>query len=219
MMPARRRLAERSTVPFPRHRGDAGFTLIELLVAMAIVAIIGVMALTGLSRVIDQQAAASERSGRWREVQFAMRMVQQDLVQIHPRATRDETGSSFVPSVVAGPNQQFALELSRGGWSNPAGFTRGNVLRVAYDWEDDLLVRYYWPVMDRTLATPPVRTELLTGVTSVEVRFLDAGGEWHPQWPPIGMGAAGLTARPRAIEFGVEIDGLGEVWRLVETSP
>ena len=200
-------------------RAEGGFTLIELLVAMAIVAIIGVMALTGLSRVIDQQNAARERAERWREVQFTMRMVQQDLTQIHPRATRDETGSSFVPSVVAGPNEQYALELSRGGWANPAGFRRGNVLRVAYEREEDVLVRYYWPVMDRTLATPPVRTEMLTGVDNVEVRFLDSGGEWHRQWPPIGMGAAGLTARPRAIELGVELDDLGSVWRLVETSP
>lgn len=200
-------------------RGHAhGFTLIELLVAMAIVAIIGVMALTGLSTVIDQQTAARERSERWREVQFAMRMIVQDLVQIHPRPTRGETGDSFLPAVLAGPNQQYALELSRGGWSNPAGFARGDVLRVAYEWEDDLLVRYHWPVMDRTLATPPIRAEMLEGVDNVEIRFLDSSGEWHQQWPPIGAGGAGLTARPRAIEFALELDDLGRVWRLVETS-
>ena len=84
-------------------RSVRGFTLVELLVAMAIVAIIGVMALTGLSTVIDQQAIARERSERWREVQFAMRIVVQDLVQVHPRPTREETGGSFVPSVIGGP--------------------------------------------------------------------------------------------------------------------
>ncbi len=196
-----------------------GFTLIELLVAMAIVAVIGVMALTGLSTVIDQQTTARERSERWREVQLAMRILMQDLAQIHPRPTRQETGGGFVPSVLAGANQRYALEMSRGGWLNPAGFARGNVLRVAYDWEDDLLVRYHWPVMDRTLATPPIRAELLEGVENVEVRFLDPAGEWHTQWPPLGMqGAGALTARPRAIEFAAELEDLGRVWRLVETS-
>ena len=40
--------------------------------------------------------------------------------------------------------------------------------------------------MDRTLATLPIRTELLDGVTDVEIRFLDAAGEWHLEWPPLG---------------------------------
>ena len=70
-------------------RRALGFTLVELLVAMAIVAIVGVMALGGLSRVIDQQATARERAERWREVQLAMRIVVQDLAQLHPRPTRE----------------------------------------------------------------------------------------------------------------------------------
>ena len=197
----------------------AGFTLIELLVAMAIVAIIGVMALTGLSEVIRQQDIARERSERWREVQLALRIVAQDLAQIHPRPTREELGEAYVPSVLANPNAQFGLEISRGGWTNPAGFARGTVLRVAYDWEDDLLVRYYWPVMDRTLATPPLRNELLTGVDNVEIRFLDGRGQWHLEWPPLGLsGPQQYVLRPRAIEFAVELAGFGRVWRLVEIS-
>jgi general secretion pathway protein J len=196
-----------------------GFTLIELLVAMAIVAIIGIMALTGLSEVIRQQDIARERSERWREVQLAMRIIVQDLAQIHPRPTREELGESHQPSVLANPNAQFGLEFSRGGWSNPAGFARGSVLRVAYDWQEDVLVRFYWPVMDRTLATPPIRIELLTGVESVEIRFLDAGGQWHLEWPPLDMASPQrLVNRPRAIEFAVELEGFGRVWRLVEVS-
>ena len=200
-------------------RVHRGFTLIELLVAMAIVAIIGVMALTGLNEVMRQQDIARERSERWREIQLAMRVVMQDFAQIHPRPMRDESGAAYQPAVLATPNAQFALEFSRGGWANPAGFRRGSVLRVAYDWEDDLLVRYYWPVMDRTLATPPLRNELLTGVENVEIRFLDAGGEWHLEWPPIAAGGSQqLVLQPRAIELAVELEGFGRVWRLVETS-
>jgi general secretion pathway protein J len=196
-----------------------GFTLVEVLVALAIVAVIGVMALAGLSQVIDQQAIAREHSERWQAIQLAMRIVVQDLAQLHPRATREEAGETYQPSIVAEPGAQFALEFSRGGWANPASFPRGTVLRVAYDWEDDKLVRFNWAVMDRTLATVPLRNELLEGVTNVEIRFLDNGGQWHTEWPPLRMsGPQRFAARPRAVEVAIELEGLGRVWRLVETT-
>ncbi len=195
-----------------------GFTLIELLVAVAILAVIGVIAMVGLIQVIDQQSAARERTDRWREVQFAMRVVMQDLAQIHPRPTRDESGQTRQPAVLASPNAQFALEFSRGGWTNPAGFSRGSVLRVAYHWEVDTLVRFYWPVTDRTMSTPPVRQDLLQGVEDVQIQFLDGSGQWHREWPPLDAGEPQrLIMRPVAIEVLLEVDGLGRIWRLVET--
>ena len=200
-------------------RTARGFTLIELLVAMAIVAIIGVMALTGLNQVIQQQTLARERVERWQAIQLTMRLVMQDLSQLHPRATREELGESFQPSLLADPSAQFALEFSRAGWANPGAFPRGTVLRVAYNWEEDTLVRLHWPVMDRTLSTPPIRTELLDGVQSVEVRFLDNAGQWHLDWPPVDLrGPQRLIMRPRAVEFALELEDFGRVSRLVETS-
>jgi general secretion pathway protein J len=198
---------------------SGGFTLIELLVAMAIVAVIGVMAMTGLSEVIHQQTIARERTERWQAIQLAMRVIVQDLAQLQPRATRDELGETYLPSLLADPSAQFALEFSRGGFANPGGFPRGTVLRVAYNFENDKLVRYHWPVMDRTVSTPPVRTEILDGVTNVEVRFLDVSGQWQDQWPPLQMGgAARLIERPRAVEFAIELKDFGRVTRLVETT-
>lgn len=202
-----------------QRKKNRGFTLIELLVAIAILAIIGVMAFVGLNRVIDQQELARARTERWRDIQLAMRLVVQDLAQMHPRATREELGESYQPSLLADPSAQFALEFSRGGWANPAGLARGTVLRVAYDWEEDKLVRWHWAVMDRTLSTPPVRTEILDRVTNVEVRFLDTAGEWHLDWPPVDQrGPQSLIARPRAVEFAIELEDFGRVYRLVETS-
>jgi general secretion pathway protein J len=196
-----------------------GFTLIEMLVAVAILAIIGVIAFVGLNGVIERQRLARESTERWQDIQFAMRLVVQDLAQLHPRATREELGESYQPSMLADPSAQFALEFSRGGWANPAGLPRGTVLRVAYDWEDDKLVRWHWAVMDRTLSTPPVRTEILDRVTNVEVRFLDTAGEWHLEWPPVDRrGPQSLISRPRAVEFAIELEDFGRVYRLVETS-
>ncbi len=200
-------------------RAECGFTLVELLVAMAVVAIIGVMALLGLNNVITQEGQARARAQRWQHIQLAMRVVVQDLAQVQPRVTRDELGETYQPSLLASPNAQFALEFSRGGWANPGAFARGTVLRAAYNWEEDKLIRLHWPVMDRTLATIPVRTELLDGVDKVEVRFMDTNGEWHLEWPPLRMnGPQRYVSRPRAVEFAIELKDFGRVWRLVETS-
>jgi general secretion pathway protein J len=196
-----------------------GFTLVELLVAIAIVAVISIIAFVGLSQFVEGQTQARVRTERWQKIQLAMRLVTQDLAQLHPRATREEQGETYQPSMLADPSAQFALEFSRAGWANPAGLARGTVLRVAYDWEQDRLIRWHWTVMDRTLSTPPVRQELLDGVDNVEVRFLDTAGQWHLDWPPIGLaGPQRLIARPRAVEFAIELDDYGRVSRLVETS-
>ena len=196
-----------------------GFTLVELLIAMAILAVIGVIALAGLSTVLQQQTIAEERAQRWRDIQFAMRVITQDLAQVHPRAARDESGETWKPSFLVGASEQFAVELSRGGWANPAGLPRGHVLRVAYDWEDNAntLVRFHWPAMDRTLTTPPVRTELLTGVDDVQIRLMDRTGQWHLEWPPLDLPAPdSLVTPPRLVEFSLNLEDFGRLWRTVE---
>jgi general secretion pathway protein J len=222
-----------------RRAQPRGFTLVELLVAMAIVAVIGVMAFTGLTTFIRQRDLAEERTRRWQEIQLAIRTIVQDLSQIQPRLTRDELGESYRPSLLANPNAQFALEFSRGGWANPGGFNRGTVLRVAYNVEEhqddknakqgqgmrgarnvrNALYRLHWPVMDRTLATVPVKTEILDRVESMEVRFLDSAGEWQTEWPPLRMsGPQRNVIRPRAVEVVIELEDFGRISRIVETS-
>jgi general secretion pathway protein J len=201
-------------------RRARGFTLIELLIAMAIIAIIGVIALTGIRTVIDQQEIATARMERWREIQFAMQMIVRDLSQVHPRLTRDERGFGSVPSFLADPTHPFALEFSRGGWTNPAAFTRGSVLRVAYDIEDDTLVRFYWPIADRTLATAPVRNELLTGIVEMQVTYYDDDNVQSAEWPPIdAQGSVSPLGLPRAVMFWFDLEDLGQVWRIVEVKP
>ena len=198
---------------------ERGFTLVELLIAMAIVAVIGIIALTGLSTVMRQQAIAEERTQRWNDIQFAMRVIALDLAQVHPRTARDESGQTWEPGFLVGPNEQFAVEFSRGGWTNPAGLPRGHVLRVAYDWEMDggTLVRFHWPSIDRTLTTPPGRTELLTGVDEVQIRLLDRNGQWHREWPPLDLPSPdSLVTSPRLVEFNVHLEDLGHLWRTVE---
>ena len=194
-----------------------GFTLVELLVAMAVVAVIGAMALGGLNTVLKQQDIATQRTDRWRAIQFAMRMIVQDVAQIHPRPMRQELGDGWRPSLWADPRADYALELSHGGWSNPAGLPRGTIQRVAYDVEEDKLIRTHWAVVDRNFGSAPIRTELLDDVDRVEVRFLDNASQWRTEWPGLAQTSyADLVARPRAVEFTIYLNDYGKIWRTVE---
>jgi general secretion pathway protein J len=197
-----------------------GFTLLEVLVAIAIFAVISVLAYGGLTTVLQQRELVEARTGEWRDLQMAMQLVSRDLRQLHPRPVRDEIGDRYEPALLSRPGAAFALELTRGGWTNPGALPRSTLQRVAYRIEDGRLVRIYWPVLDRTLATEPLVTVLLDGVDALELRLLDRQGTWHGQWPPVGTdGDAALQTLPRAVEFALETERFGRVWRLLETSP
>jgi type II secretion system protein J len=74
-------------------------------------------------------------------------------------------------------------------------------------------------VLDATLATPPVKRELLDRVERVEIRYLTSGREWIAEWPQSGNAAdLGFYARPLAVEITLVLADYGEIKRLVEVS-
>lgn len=196
---------------------QAGFTLLEVLVAMAIFAIVAYMAYGGFAAVLKQHEIVEAASGRLRAVQFAVRQMAGDFAQLQPRPVREELGEGWRGALIAGGRDLQAAELTRGGWPNPLGRSRPTLQRVAYRVEDGVLIRSYWPVLDRLLEEPPVETELLEGVTELRFRFLDTDGEWLDQWPaPDGVQDPRLI--PRAVEISVELEDWGEIFRIVEVA-
>ena len=197
-----------------------GFTLIEVLVAVAIFGVMSVMAYAALSGSLSNSEALTERMDRLQAVQRTMRYLSADLMQASPRPVRLELGETMAPALQTSLAHQFALELTRGGWGNPAGLPRGTQQRAAYRIEDDELVRYHWTVLDRTFANEPVATVLLDEVESLIFRYLQDDGEWTEVWPPQAQpGVTGLRARPRAVEIVLTLADEGEITRLVEVAP
>ncbi len=196
-----------------------GFTLLELIVAMAISVIFSVIAYVGLSNLQLNFTSGRDSLEQIAAMQFAMRRLAQDLTQIQPRPIRDELGDGYKASLLADGRGTYALEFTRGGWSNPLGLPRPSLQRVAYFLQDEVLIRRHWRVLDRTLSNEPVETQLLENVLQVQVRFLDFQREWRDQWPPLDMDPAeGLRARPLLIEITFEFSDFGVITRLFEVS-
>jgi general secretion pathway protein J len=196
------------------------FTLVEVLVALAIFGMLAAFAYGTLSRTLSNAEILTERMQRLQSVQRTMRFLSEDFMQLAPRPVRDELGDNFGPALYTDVQSDFAVELTHGGWSNPAALPRGSLQRVAWRLEEDELVRYHWTVLDRTLSNEPAGRALLDGVESITFRFMQENGEWTEQWPPDNRpGPLGLRQRPRAVEIVLTLADATEVWRLLEVAP
>ncbi|MGI9204289.1 MAG: type II secretion system minor pseudopilin GspJ [Woeseiaceae bacterium] len=201
-------------------RQSGGFTLIEVLVAMAVFALVAALAYGTLNQTLLSSELLSDRMDRLQALQRAVRMLTDDLQQLTPRPIRDELGDNYGPALNTGFQTGFAVELTRGGWSNPMVLPRSTQQRAAYRIEDNELLRYHWNVLDRTLSNEPIVISLLDGVESLQFRFYRSEEEFVDQWPaPNTAGSTSVRSRPRAIEFILTLEDEGEIMRLIEVAP
>lgn len=198
---------------------SAGFTLLEVLIAIAIFTVVGAMAMGGYNELVGQSQTVDQNMARVRAVQTAVMRLSQDFAELEPRPVRQTVGDGSEPALVVDGRSLDIVSLTRSGWSNSAGLQRSTLQRVTYRLEDGKLYRDQWPVLDRTLATEPVTTQLLDRVTSVRLRFMDANRSWREAWPGSGNpGLQALRARPLAVEFTLELEDWGEIVRLIEVA-
>ncbi|HEY3700035.1 MAG TPA: type II secretion system minor pseudopilin GspJ [Spongiibacteraceae bacterium] len=203
-------------------RDKFGFTLIEVLLAMAITALVAVMAYAGLSAAINAAARHGEMVQRLGEIQTAMSWIVRDLRQSLDRPIIDAHGDER-PALMGSDNIEELLELTHSGWDNPRGQRRSALQRVHYRLDaDGNLWRDNWLVLDRFDDEDHLQQiKLLSGVKSFKLQFLDGqsanakqealGGEWVEQWPV----TKGDKLLPLAVQFDLELEGIGIVHRVV----
>jgi general secretion pathway protein J len=120
-----------------------------------------------------------------------------------------------MPAVMVSPANNFALAVTHGGWTNPAGLPRSTQQRSVYRLEDGKLFRIYYNVLDATYSNDALSTEILDGVESLEFRLLLDNGQTTNQWPPDGTPE---NYRPRAVEIILTLEGEGEIRRIIEVA-
>lgn len=197
---------------------QCGFTLLEVLVAIAVFTVVGILAMVGYNELVQQTTAARESMQRVRAVQMTMLRITQDFAQLEPRPVREAFGNQLQGCLIAARSGDMLAEFTRAGWTNPAGIQRPTLQRVAYRLENGKLIRSHWTVLDRTLASKPVETELLNNIRTVELRFMNRNGAWQEQWPGAGVQSGNLDERPIAVEVTMELEDWGRITRIVEVA-
>jgi general secretion pathway protein J len=192
-----------------------GFTLLELLVAMFIAAVIFAMGYGAINQAVKNRVELQEQQKKLLELQTAVRVIEQDFVQLAPRPVRQPVGSDYYPALMANNTTQPFVALTRAGWTNPAGTQRPALQRVAYYFDKGTLQRDYWNVLDATQASQPVRRDLLTHIKSVGLRFYSQGQTWGTQWP-LSTRPEDYESRPVAVEITLDTEDWGKIVRVIE---
>lgn len=184
---------------------------------MAIFGVMTLLAYMSLDQTIANSSLLAARMDRLQSIQRTVRYLSNDLATATPRPVRNELGDGYLPAVMVSPANDFALAVTHGSWTNPAGLPRSTQQRTVYKLDEDRLLRVYYAVLDSTYSNNAVSTELLDGVVSLEFRILQDDGEIASQWPPRGaQGQLANKIRPRAIEIVLTLEDQGEIRRIIE---
>lgn len=227
-----------------------GFTLLEVMIAISITAMIGVASTNLLSNIIETKNVTDLRSEQLTTVQRFNQFVSRDIEQIINRPIRDQYGDSRDALII--DDSDYLAEWTRLGWRNSpiTEDPRAELQRVAfqvYDIEDEecesakkrlaeagniapegqCLVRYFWPVLDRSSETEPKTQIILDLLTELEVEILatkdsesnnadsdstPSETNWYTQWPNLQTGSA--KEIPTAMRWKITIPKMGEIERL-----
>ena len=208
----------------PRRR-DRGFTLLEALLALAIVAVIGVAAYQLLDSTARLKSGGEVRYRALGELQRGVRLLEEDFAHavVVPGAGNDAEDPAALDSAPA----EGVFALTRTGWRNPLALPRSRLQRVSWDVDEDgRLLRRAWPGVETGKAEDAQLRVVAEGVESLELRFLDASGDWQDAWPPedarvataaetAGAAPQPAAALPVAVELRLVQQQLGEVIRVV----
>src|SRR6185312_10892313 len=157
-----------------------GFTLIELLTTLLILSLLALMSYRGLGAVLDARAHVGRETAKWQRVAAFCARFEQDVGLAAPRPARAAPGSAAAwlgrPDTAPGPRLEFSRFAAAEGVDLPR--------RVAYELNEEQQIELWlWPAADAASDAPPARYPVLSGVTRLEFRYLDADLDWVSALP------------------------------------
>lgn len=174
-----------------------GFTLVELLVALSIFSFLSIAGVTLLRSSVDTQSAVTERLSDTAVINRLSSALTADLAQIAVRPSRDENGSFKAVF----DTKQNSFTFIRAGRSNGLDDARSELQKIAYRFDNNILLRVNWPMIDGSAENAPA--PLVTGLSAVTMRYRALDGSWRDDWS-----SDNPLSYPRALEITLQQDGL-----------
>lgn len=200
-----------------RLKNSSGFSLIEMMIAIFIFSIVSIMAYGGINYVLKGQNYLQSSSNQLRDMQLTFRYFEKDINQMINRSVLNQY-QDLQPSFVGDENKTFSF--THAGWRNPANLARSKLQRVSYGLSENTLKRYTWGQLDGAIAEEYFTTDLLEGVESIKLRYLDQANQWQTTWPPLNssfvpqVGSIQKFTIPRALELTIKVENIEEIKRL-----
>ncbi|MET1256727.1 type II secretion system minor pseudopilin GspJ [Aliikangiella maris] len=195
-----------------------GFTLIEIMVAMAILALVGVGALSLLNTATTKTDAIKRGGDRLNNVMRAFLFISNDMRQLTVRQVRDEYGDKL-PSMKSDLQSSTPyFRLTRLGRRNPAQLPRSNLEHLVYSVEDKQLYRTTYAHPDGMAENTGIKRPILDDIEDMKIAFYD-GDQWFDYWPltddPEQQARQML---PIAVKVKLELTDYGIIERLYSIS-
>jgi general secretion pathway protein J len=174
----------------PEPPRDNGLTLIELAVAMlifALVAVMGLQALTGMLRMRDRLAGIDENTA---ELSLALSLLRSDLSAMVPLVFHAPQGGVQSALTLEAGGREVAFSV--GGQPDLAPVSGLGLHRVEWRWnpEDQTLSRRIWPVLAPASAAAAMPEMVVLGdVTGLALRSY---------WPEVGWQQGAQQIAPSA---------------------
>lgn len=146
---------------------NKGFTLIEIMVAIAIFALIAAIAFPALIQFLDIRERVSKKNDSIAALQKTFLFMSRDLSYAVNRLGKDEFGEAADSTMLVGDDSVFELTTSYQDFNLDGSAVPR---RVKWLFEDKILYRVQYPVMDPDGDTRVYRQALLEGVKDVEVK-------------------------------------------------
>lgn len=184
-----------------------GFTLIELLTALLILALLALMSYRGLSTVLDTRKQITEETEKWRRVNAFFARFESDIALAAPRSVRTVAG--IQPAWRSQSAELLAPQLTMSRFAAVEGVDTPR--QIAYRLNEKQEIELWlWPGLDNAPDVLPARYVVLSGVSKLDLQYLNANRSWVDSWPNTQFDAA----IPQAVQLRIVLNSGEKIMRV-----
>ena len=195
-----------------------GFTLIEMIVAVTVLVTMSALAAATITAAMRSDEVAQDNQEEMRRLDRTWLTLENDLRHAlgYELSSYDQTR---LPAMLADDSEDYQLTFLRGGNSNRLYAFRSELMRVAYKFDEQELIRFSWADPANPEEDLAQQRLLLRDIEGIDFEFLPASATstedsaWVDTWPNGRQSNSGSTvvnttgqnttaAAPRAPQAG-----------------